>query len=442
MSRTLSLITLLLLFFTGVAKAADINPIRKIAENGIVVLIMERPSLPIVSVQVLVRAGALYEPSDQAGLANMTASLLEEGTKRRSSKEIADAVDFIGARLSARGGKDSATVSLKVVKKDVATGFSLLSDILMHPAFASKEVERVRKNILGSILSEKDNPRTVARRAFQKLIFDQHPYHLPSIGLSETVSKIPREALVNFHASYYRPNNTIISIVGDVTEKEAMDLVKTHFGAWERKNIRFPKITPAQAVASKKIELIDKDLTQATILLGKVGIARNNPDYYPVTVMNYILGGGGFSSRMLKEIRDNQGLVYSVYSYFDASIFPGPFSVSLQTKNQSANKAIEGALSEIRRIRKEAVTDQELSEAKDYLMGSFPLRLDTTSKLANILTAIEYYDLGFDYFEKYPEYIGKVTKEDVLRVAKKHLDPDRYVLVVVGKQSDAVIKTD
>ena len=180
------------------------------------------------------------------------------------------------------------------------------------------------------------------------------------------------------------------------------------------------------------VKLIEKDLTQATILMGHVGISRTNPDYYAVTVMNYILGAGGFSSRLMDSIRDNQGLAYHVGSHFEANLMPGPFIVSLQTRNEAANQAITGVVTELNRIREAPVTDQELSEAKAYLIGSFPLRVDTTSKLAEVLSLVEFYGLGLDYFSRYPKLIEQVTKEDVLRVAKQYLNPARYALVVVA----------
>jgi zinc protease len=189
------------------------------------------------------------------------------------------------------------------------------------------------------------------------------------------------------------------------------------------------------------VKLIEKDLTQATILMGHVGISRTNPDYYAVTVMNYILGAGGFSSRLMDSIRDNQGLAYHVGSHFEANLMPGPFIVSLQTRNEAANQAITGVVTELNRIREAPVTDQELSEAKAYLIGSFPLRVDTTSKLAEVLSLVELYSLGLDYFSRYPKLIEQVTKEDVLRVAKQYLNPARYALVVVANQHKAKVKS-
>lgn len=427
---------LLLPVWAGPANAAEIKPKRVSIENGMTLLILERPSLPVVSVEVLVQAGALFDPDEKAGLANLTASLLDEGTKKRKSTDISDAVDFIGASLSASANDDYASASLKVLKKDVETGLELLSDILINPVFDPKEVERVRNNILGGILAEKDQPQVIAERAFQKDVFGNHPYRNPVSGREDSVPKISRDDLVSFHQKFYRPNNTILAVVGDVTEKEAVALVRKYFGEWEKNPVPLPQVGPPQRLQAKRVEVIHKDLTQASVMLGHVGIERSNPDYYAVTVMNYILGGGGFSSRMMTDIRDNRGLVYSIYSRFDAGKLPGAFSVSLQTKTESAGEAIEGVLQEIKKMKGEPVSETELSEAKSYLVGSFPLRIDTTGKLASLLSAVEFYQLGLDYFEKYPEYINKVTREEISRVARKYLDPEHYVLVVVANRSE------
>lgn len=424
------------------ATAAEIKPKRIITENGMTILIVEQHSLPIVSVKALVRAGAIYDPNDKVGLANMTAGLLEEGTKKRSATQISEAADFIGASLSTTAEEDYMTAGLKVLKKEVETGFDLLSDILINPIFDPNEVERVRNNILGGLLAEKDQPAIIAERAFHNVVFGDHPYHNPVNGREETVSKIGRDEIASFHQNYYHPNNVILSMVGDVTEAEALALVEKYFGKWDKRPVVFPKISAPPSFQTKKIQLIDKDLTQASVILGHVGIERSNPDYYAVTVMNYILGGGGFSSRMMSDIRDNKGLVYSIYSRFEANRYPGAFAVSLQTKNSSANEAIEGALKEIEQIRTAPATDKEISEAKSYLAGSFPLRIDTTGKLAALLSAIEYYQLGLDYFQKYPTYINKVTREDILRVAQTYLSPDHYAIIVVAKQSEAKIRTE
>ncbi len=436
---TLFLTIFLFLINAGNA-SAEIKPKQIVMENGLTVLLIERHTLPIVSVVALVKAGSINDPADRAGVANLTASLLDEGTVKRTSVQISEEIDFIGGSISAAASKDFTTASLKVLKKDIEKGLDLFSDVLLHPRFDPKEVDRVRHLILGSIHSEEDDPMTVAGRSFEKLVYGDHPYGNPVVGLAATVEKITPSDLTLFYQTYYRPNNALVAIVGDVTEQEATDWVKKYFSEWKPNPSALAIKMPAPpTLQPKKTDLIDKALTQSSVEMGHVGIDRKNPDFYPVLVMNYILGGGGFSSRLLTEIRDNQGLVYSVSSSFGAQKQPGSFSISLQTKTANTNKAIAAALTEINRIRTEKVAEDELSEAKSYLMGSFPLRLETTDGLASILSHVGFYELGMTYFKDYPSRIEKVTQEDILRVAQKYLHPEQLSIVVVGNLAEAKI---
>jgi zinc protease len=193
-------------------------------------------------------------------------------------------------------------------------------------------------------------------------------------------------------------------------------------------------------IKRKTVQLIEKDLTQSTIILGHGGIQRAHPDFYAVTVMNYILGAGGFSSRLMESIRDKQGLAYGIMSHFDARLLPGSFWINLQTRTEATNQAIAGVLTEVKNIREAQVSDQELADAKSFLIGSFPLRFDTTAKLTQVLGQVEFYGLGFEYFSQYPKLIERITKEDVQRVAKQYLDPQHYALVVVGNLAKAKVK--
>jgi zinc protease len=329
---------------------------------------------------------------------------------------------------------------VRVLKKDTELGFELLSDILLHPNFPDSELERVKSQLLGEILSEKDDPGQVGSKAFDQLVFEGHPYRWPINGTDETLPKIKRADVQQFFTHEYVPNQTILVIVGDVSAEQARTLVTKRFGAWKRGEHSSRSAGTPHSIDKPAVRLIEKDLTQATVLLGHLGISRMNPDYYAVTVMNYILGAGGFSSRLMDSIRDSQGLAYSVGSHFNANVMPGAFQVSLQTRNEAANQAIAGVLTEMNRIREAPVTDQEIADAKAYLVGSFPLRLDTISKLAEVLGLVELYGLGLDYFTRYPKLIEQVTKDDVLRVAKQYLHPSRYALVVVGNLAKAKVK--
>ncbi len=290
------------------------------------------------------------------------------------------------------------------------------------------------------LIQQNEEPGVVASIAFSKAVFGAHPYGRQVQGTVETIPAITQQDLVNFHRSYFVPNNAIISVVGDISRNELNQLLGRYFGDWQQKEIPenvLPDIAPKQGPTVIKV---DKDLTQTNIILGHLGMSRLNPDYYAVTVMNYILGGGGFASRLMDNIRDNRGLAYDVHSYFSANRYSGSFQAGLQTKNESANTAIAEVIKEMERMRSEQVSDRELEDAKSYLTGSFPLRIDSNSKIAGFNLAVEYYGLGLDYIDRYSAIINAITKEDVLRVARKYLDPANYVLVVVGDLEKADLK--
>jgi zinc protease len=425
---------------TTTGLAADIAPTRFIAPNGMTVLVLEQHFLPIVEIHALIKAGAAQDPPEKAGVANLVASLLDEGTTTRSSRQLAEQIDFVGGSLAVQAGEDYTTASARTLKKDIDLGFTLLADILQHPTFPKQEFERVRSQILGEISSDNDDPGHVAMKAFNQLVFQNHPYRWPVNGTEETLSKITLAEVQSFYTKEYLPNQVILTIVGDVTAEQATTLVQTHFGSWKKGAVPSRAVKKPTAIDKKTVQLIEKDLTQSTIVIGHPGISRTNPDFYAVTVMNYVLGAGGFSSRLMDSIRDKQGLAYGIMSHYDARAMPGSFWINLQTRTETTNQAISGVLIEMKAIREAPVSDQELADAKAFLMGSFPLRLDSTSKLAQVLAQVEFFGLGFDYFSQYPKWIERVTKEDVQRAAKQYLDPQHYALVVVGNIAKAKVR--
>lgn len=413
---------------------------REVLENGMTILILERHHLPILTVDLKLRAGAIYDPDKLVGIANLTSRLLVEGTIKRTSDQISEEIDFIGGSLTTSCSEDYAGATLTILKKDIDTGFDLLADILMNPAFREEEISKKRDKILAEIIQEKEDPGSVASKAFFNMVFNSHPYHRPLEGSEETLTEIKQEDILSFYNRYYHPNNLIMAIVGDINKEEALSIVKRYLGGWEKKEIDFPTFTSPSGSDKRRVEIIDKDITQANIFIGGLGIERSHPDYYSVRVMNYILGDTDFSSRLMKKIRDDLGLVYSIYSDFDMNVYSGAFFVNLQTKNESADQAVEGVIKEMERISSEMVSDEELEDAKSYLTGSFPMKIDTNSKAASILTSIEFYNLGLDYFEEFPKGINGVTKEDVLKAAMKYLPPDNYILVVVADKDKIKIK--
>ena len=427
-------------FMFGTNADAALLGKRIVLENGMVLLLSERHTIPSVTINMLIKAGQVLEPSDKAGLAYITAGLLTEGTKKRSSSQIAEEIEFVGGGIGASGGDDSASVNLTILKKDLDLGLDILSDILLNPVFSEEEIIRKVRETKASIEKEKENPSAVAGKEFAKTVFGDHPYGRPTEGLPETLDRIVREDIVKFHATHYIPNNTIMAVVGDVTEKEIVSKLNRYLKDWKKREVVNPVFPPVKPLSQKIVKPIDKKITQANIVLGHIGIERENPDYYAAYVMNYILGGGGFTSRLMDNIRDNKGLAYDVHSYFAPMKHSGYFNVGVQTKNESAKVAIEEVLKEMERIRSVSVTDKELEDAKAYLTGSFPLKLDTNKKIAGMLTAIEFFNLGLDYPDRYPKMINSLTKDDILKVARRYLNTDNYIMVVVGDLEKAGIK--
>ena len=409
---------------------------RTVLPNRLVLLVCEEHSLPFVTLQLLIDSGSRTDPPGQEGLSYMTARGLLLGTSKRNVTAINEELDFMGAALNASSGRDYTTVSLRVLKKDLDKGLDLLMDALTQPTFPDEEIRREVEKTLAAIQSQEDQPDEVAEKAFQRDLFLTSPYAHPVHGTKESLSRLTREALVKFYRAYYHPNHSILTVAGDITADELKVKILPRFTNWPTAEI--PEVPFVTTFAKEpKVTKIDREITQANIILGHVGVSRNNPDYYALTVMNYILGGGGFSSRLVEEIRDKRGLAYSVASFFDPGKYPGSFQIALQTKNSSAREAIALSLEEMKRIQTQGVSEKELDAAKKYLMGSFPMRFDTQGKLVNFLTQIEYYGLGLDYPEKYPSLIRSVTREDVLRVAKTYLHPENVILVVVANLKEA-----
>jgi zinc protease len=430
---SLSLVNILSIYALAVPSTAAMIPQRSVLENGMILLTSEQRALPMVSIELLIDAGSRHDVPKQEGLANLTARLLTYGTQRRTALEISDALDFIGARLSTGCGEDLANVGMTVLKKDLGTGLELLAEVLTTSTFPQGEIERQKQSILAAIRAREESPGDIAQRRLAAALYPQSPYGRPVEGDEASVKGLEQKSLKAFYERYYRPNRTILSVVGDVSHQEIAQALNQAFRSWPKGEPATPPAPPSKVGSAETIR-VAKDLTQANIILGHEGVGREHPDYYAIQVMNYILGGGGFSSRTLDSIRNERGLAYSVYSYFGAEKRRGTFELVMQTKNETALEAIRIANAEIRRIREELVAEQELEDAKDYLTGSFPLRFDTNRKVANFLAQVEYFELGLDYPERYPDLIREVQREDVLRVAQKYLKPEQLITVLVGNQ--------
>jgi len=425
---------LVLLLLLGLAAPAASTPLahREVLVNGIVLLVAERPAVPIVAVRVLVEAGAVYDPPDRAGLANLTGALLTRGTARRTAPELDSAIEFVGGSLEAGAGRDSVGASLRVLGKDLGLGLDLLAEVIRSPAFPPDEVTRKIGEIQASIKRSEEDPGTVAARALARLVFPGHPYGVPVEGTRESVARLTRDDVVKFHRERFRPDATVIAVVGAVTVDEARREILARFGSWQRPAVPLASIPSAAAAREPHAETIARDLTQATIMLGRQAIRQTDPDYFPLVVASYVLGGGS-ASRLYTRVREEGGLAYSVYSYVSPSKFGSAFLVSAQTRTPEVPKVQTLLTAELARMTREPPSDAELALAKSYLVGSFPLRLDTSGKVADSASAIEELGLGLDYADRYRELVGRVTAQDVRRVAQRFFVPESFSRVVVGR---------
>ena len=429
MTRLLLLFVLLVI--PAAAPAAAPLAHREVLPNGIVLLVAERPAVPIVAVRVFMRAGAVFDPPQREGLANLTGALLTRGTAKRTGPELDAAIEFVGGSLEAGAGRDGMTASLAILKRDLALGLDLLAEVVLTPAFPDAEVKRRVAQIQAGIKRSEEDPGTVAGRALARLVFGSHPYGRPSEGTVESVGRLTRDDVVKFYAERVRPDTVIVAVVGAVTVEEARREVTARFGGWPRPAAVALGVAAAAAGPPPQAVAIPKDLTQATILLGRQAIRQTDPEYFPLVVASYVLGGGS-ASRLYGRVRDEGGLAYSVYSYVSPSKYGSSFVVGGATRVAEVPKVIAIMRDELARMGREPATDREVALAKDYLVGSFPLRLDTSAKVADFLVAIEEQGLGLDYADRYKQSVARVTVADVQRAAATFFVPDTFNRVVVG----------
>ncbi len=436
MRRLLPALVLVLVLHASAAPAGS-PPLahREVLPNGIVLLVAERPAVPIVAVRVSHQAGAVFDPPGQAGLANLTGAVLTRGTARRTGQQLDEAIEFVGGYLEADAGRDHLTVSLGVLRRDLTLGLDLLQEVVLAPAFPAAEVTRKVAEIRAAIQRSEEDPGTVAGRALARLVFPGHPYGTPVEGTMESVAGLTREDVVRFHRRHVRPDTTVIVIVGAVTVGEARREILARFGGWPRPaEAPPPPPAPPPAPARPEVELIKRDLTQATIVLGRQAVNQRHPDYFPLAVASYVLGGGS-ASRLYERVRDAGGLAYAVYSYLAPGQYGASFQVSAQTRTAEAGRVMDILREELARMGREPVAERELELAKAYLIGSFPLRLDTSAKVADFIVAVEELGLGLDYADRYRALIARVTAADVQRVAREYFAPGSFHRVVVGAGS-------
>lgn len=406
---------------------------RSTLPNGLKIMLVEHHELPVVQMLMVIQSGAALDPDGKAGLASLTAQMVDEGTTTRTALQIADDIDFLGANLFINASYDATTAGLLTLKEHLPAATEIYSDVLLNPSFPESEWERVKKIHLTSLLQQKDQPGIVADKVYSLLTFgDQHPYGRPSSGTEATVSGITTADLKKFHETHYRPNNATLIVVGDVTMKEISPVVEKHFGQWKQGTVPQPSYPPPPTVPTTRLFLVDKpQAAQSEIRIGHVGISRTNEDYFPVVVLNTILGGQ-FSSRVNMNLRETKGYTYGARTGFSMWKQPGAFTAQAAVKTAVTDSSVIEFMKELRRIVEEDVTEKELTFAKNSLIRREPQGFETPQQIANQLATLVLYNLPDNYFNTYVQNFEKITITDVRRVAKKYLNPGAVNIVIVG----------
>jgi zinc protease len=409
-------------------------------EHGLRVLVHEDHSLPRVSLSLVVRRGATVEGLDEAGVASYTAELLERGAGDRDALEFAEAVDALGARFGSGADWDSLSVSISGLSRDFEALVELLADAALRPRFDPREAERARDQRLAALERAKDDPATLARWHAARTVYDGHRYALPVSGDLESVARLDAAAARRFHARVMIPNDAILSVSGDVERDAAIAAAREHFGDWPRGEVADPGAPPpAQAPAARRIVVVDRpDLGQARIVVEHEGIARTDDERIAVSLMNTVLGGGGFSSRLMSSLRSDEGLTYGVGSGFSLRREPGPLTVSTFTRVEKVREALDLLLAELERARREPPNESELTWARSYAVGSFAMGLETSDAVTGALVDLDVYGLPEDSLDTYRARVRAVTQEEVAEAARAHLHPERAAIVLVGP-ADAIV---
>jgi zinc protease len=400
--------------------------------SGLNVMLVEQHNLPVVAANIIVLSGSDQNPPDQPGLASFTAGMLDEGTARRTSLDIAADADQIGTSLYTGTSMDLSYLAVRTLKKNADTAFELLSDILLNPVFQSEELERIRHDRLTHILQQKDNPGTLGTKAFYNAIYGpEHPYGYTEIGTEQSNKAITRDSLVGFYKSGYIPANATLVVAGDITESELRLLGEKHLGNWEGAESSCQ--TPGNAPKlSCRIIIVDKpEATQTVLRIGHSGVARAHPDYVPIDVMNTALGGL-FSSRINLNLREKNGFTYGASSAFLFRRSAGPFLIATSVRSDATAAAIIEIFGEIERMRENPISPEELVTAKDSISQSLPGLFETTPDTASSIGQLFTYGLPSTYFHDLPKRIQTVSAKEVQRVAQKHLRPEEAVIVAVG----------
>ena len=399
------------------------------------VVIFEEPRLPIVSYRLAIRSGDAADPANAVGITSAAAAMLTEGTEDHTSAALAEKIERLGASLSANSSDDFTIVSASTLALYNSEILSLIAEVVFRPTFPENELDLYRRNTIEHLKFQRSQPGFLASEQVARLIYDGHPYSRVAPKPVD-VEKLNRDALAAHHSRVLIPNNAVLVVVGDVERGSILKEIKDHFGEWQPGTVESLDHSSPAPLPSTRLTIVDRPgSAQSNIVLANAGIRRSDPDYFPVLVMNQVLGAGA-SSRVFMNLREEKGYTYGAYTRFDAKRYAGDFEATAEVRTAVTGDSLKEFFYELRRIRDEKVSEQELIDAKNFLTGVFPIRAETQEGLTNLIVTQELYELPDDYLQTYRENVAAITAEDVRRVAAKLIDPDRMAIVIVGDARD------
>jgi len=420
----------------GPTPSLKVNAVQKFTlSNGLLVVVYEKNEVPIIQMNLVIKSGSVDEPSDKLGLSGLTANMMDEGAAGKTALQLSDEIDFLGTTISVSGGLHTSLVAMLSTTSKFDASLKLFSDIVLRPDFPESELARLKKQYLTSLYQAYDRPQAIAAAATSQLVFTkEHPYGRTTIGTEGSITSLTISDLRNFYSAYYRPNNALMVVVGDVKANEIIAQLEKSLGGWQKGSVKPAAVPKANQVKGRTVYLIDKpEAAQSVIRISRVGVERVTEDYFPLLVMNTILGGS-FTSRLNQNLREKNGYSYGAGSGFSFRPSAGPFTASSDVQTDVTDKAMKEFLKELEGISK-PVGDEELSKAKNYIALGYPDNFSNVGSIASQIAEMILYNLPENYFN---DYIGKVLavkKEDVRRVARKYIDTDNMSMIVVGDRA-------
>jgi zinc protease len=401
---------------------------RTVLSNGIVLLLSENPTADIIAARIFIRVGSAYEKQQQAGLAHLLSAVLTKGCDGLSSLEIAERVESVGASLSADTAADYFLMSLKTVTSDFAEILALAGRILRSPTFPEMEVELERRIALQDIRSQKEHPFTIAFEQLRQVMYQEHPYAMSALGDESTMSRLTRQDLVQFHQTYFRPDNVVISIAGRITPDDAVAVVESVFGDWSVPDTPLAKLYLPDPNVQPQVAIAPQPTQQSIVMLGYFGAAVNSVDYAALKLLSTYLGNG-LSSRLFVELREKQGLAYEVSAFYPTRLFPATFVVYMGTAPENTKKALSGLWTEVDLLFTTPLTEDALQSAKNKILGQYALGKQTNAQIAQIYGWYEILGLGVEFDREFQELIANVSAADAMAVASRYLR-EPYVSLV------------